>query len=59
MCPKDSKSSILSIKYSYHGHFLCVSFNNEYKLTDALNEAEEADADNPMTHIANINNRES
>jgi len=57
MCPKDSKSSIIAIKFSYHGHFLSVSFNNEYKLTDALNEAEEVDADNPMTQLTNVNLR--
>lgn len=49
MCPKDSKSSVVNVKFSYQGAFLAVSFNNEYKLYDKLNEAEEQDEDNPLT----------
>ena len=49
MCPKDSKSSIVNLRFSYQGAFLAVSFNNEYKLTDMLDEAEEADEDNPLS----------
>jgi hypothetical protein len=40
MCPKESRSSVVSIKFSYKGDFLAVSFNNEYKLEDMLNDAE-------------------
>jgi|TARA_B110000285_G_C14989083_1_gene545354 hypothetical protein len=32
MCPKDAKSSIINIKFSYKGDFLVVSYNNEYAL---------------------------
>lgn len=32
MCPKESKSSIINIKFSYKGDFLVISYNNEYTL---------------------------
>jgi len=32
MCPKEAKSSIINIKFSYKGDFLVVSYNNEYHL---------------------------
>lgn len=41
MCPKESKSSIISLKFSYRGDYLAVSYNNEYKLQDVLDDAEE------------------
>lgn len=40
MCPKESKSSIINIRFSYKGDFLVVSYNNEYQLQDLLNEAD-------------------
>jgi hypothetical protein len=49
MCPKESKSSIINIKFSYKGDFLAVSYNNEYSLQDLLDEAEQEDGDNPVT----------
>ena len=55
MCPKESKSSIISVKFSYKGDFLAVSYNNEYKLQDMLNEAEVADEDNPLTQMTGSN----
>ena len=51
MCPKDAKSSIINIKFSYKGDFLVVSFNNEYAIKDFLQDAEEDDADNPITQM--------
>ena len=30
MSPKVSRASIISIKFSYKGDFMAVSFNNEY-----------------------------
>ena len=32
MCPKDAKSSIINIKFSYKGDYLVVSYNNEYAI---------------------------
>lgn len=49
MCPKDAKASIINLKFSYQGAFLAVSFNNEYKLVDMLDEAEEHDEENPLS----------
>ena len=49
MCPKDAKSSILCIKFSHNGDYLAVSFNNEYKQSDVI---EEEDADNPLASMA-------
>ena len=49
MCPKDAKASIITLKFSYQGAFLAVSFNNEYKLADMLDEAEEHDEENPVS----------
>lgn len=51
MCPKESRSSVVSIKFSYKGDFLAVSFNNEYKLEDMLNDAEIQDEDNPLSKM--------
>lgn len=51
MCPKESKSSIVNIKFSYKGDFLVVSYNNEYHLQDLLNEAERDDEDNHVTQM--------
>jgi len=31
MSPKESKSSIVCMKFSYRGDYLAVSFNNEYR----------------------------
>ena len=55
MCPKDSKSAVVTLRFSNHGDFLAVSFNNEYRLEDALDDAEIADKDNPLTNIPGIN----
>lgn len=52
MCPKDAKSSILAIKFSHNGDFLAVSFNNEYKQAD---EVEEEDVDNPLAKMTSKN----
>jgi len=49
MCPKESKSSIINIKFSYKGDFLTVSYNNEYHLQDLIDEAENNDDSNPLT----------
>lgn len=49
MCPKESKSSIINIKFSYKGDFLVVSYNNEYHLQDLLDDAE--DQDNPLNSM--------
>ena len=51
MCPKECKSSVVGIKFSYKGDFLVVSFNNEYKLEDMLNDAEVMDEDNPLSNM--------
>lgn len=51
MCPKDAKSSIINIKFSYKGDFLVVSFNNEYAAKDFLEDAEDDDGDNPITQM--------
>ena len=32
MCPKDSKSSIVCLKFSYDGSFIAISYNNEYRM---------------------------
>lgn len=48
MCPKDAKSSILAVKFSHKGDYLAVSFNNEYKQSD---EIEEDDPDNPLSKM--------
>jgi hypothetical protein len=34
MCPKEAKSSIINIKFSYRGDYLAVSYNNEYLPSD-------------------------
>ena len=52
MCPKESNSSVVGIKYSFKGDFLAVSYNNEFKLQDQLDEAEKVDHDNPMSKIS-------
>jgi len=59
MCPKDAKSSLLAIKFSYKGDFLAVSFNNEYKLSDAPDEADQADQDNPLAQMTNTNRKDA
>ena len=51
MCPKDSRSAVVALRFSNHGDFLAVSFNNEYKLTNKVDEAELADKDDPLTTI--------
>jgi WD40 repeat protein len=51
MCPKESNSSIVNIKYSFKGDFLAVSYNNEFKLQDQLDEAEKVDQDNPLSNM--------
>ena len=51
MCPKESKSSIINLKFSYKGDFLVVSYNNEYSLQDLLDEAEAQDEANPVTSM--------
>ena len=49
MCPKEAKASIISVKFSYKGDFLAVSYNNEYKLADQTAEADE-DNENPLSY---------
>ena len=34
MSPKESKSAVVAIKYSFEGDFLAVSYNNEYRECD-------------------------
>ena len=51
MCPKESKSSIIAVRFSYKGDFLAISYNNEYKLHDLLEEAEGKDEDNPLSSM--------
>jgi hypothetical protein len=38
MCPKESRSSVVNIKFSYKGDYLIVSYNNEYKVHDMVEE---------------------
>ena len=52
MCPKESNSSVVNIKYSFRGDFLAVSYNNEFKLQDRLDEAERTDKDNPVSAMS-------
>lgn len=51
MCPKDSKSSIVCLKFSYDGSFIAISYNNEYRMQDILEDAEKEDLDNPLSHL--------
>ena len=40
MCPKEAKAPVVALKFSYDGSYLAVSFNNEYKLHDIMDDAE-------------------
>jgi len=40
MCPKDAKSSVLCLRFSYKGDHLAISFNNEFKPADFFDESE-------------------
>jgi hypothetical protein len=31
MSPKESKASVVCLKYSFNGDYLAVSYNNEYR----------------------------
>lgn len=35
MSPKESKTAVVCMKYSFNGDFLAVSFNNEYRAPEA------------------------
>ena len=34
MSPKEAKAGVVSLKFSYRGDFLAVSFNNEYRMEE-------------------------
>lgn len=56
MCPKESKSSIINIKFSYGSDFLVVSYNNEYRLEDLVDDdAELPDKENPLSSMTQPN----
>lgn len=38
MCPKESRSSVVNIRFSHKGDYLIVSYNNEYKVQDMVEE---------------------
>jgi hypothetical protein len=42
MSPKEAKSAVVAIKYSFNGDYLAVSFNNEWRESDSdpLNAAD-------------------
>lgn len=40
MSPKEAKSSVINIKFSYKGDFMAISYNNEYFLTDIVEDGE-------------------
>ena len=46
MCPKEARASIINIKFSYKGDFMAISYNNQYFLTDILEDNEHED--NPV-----------
>lgn len=49
MCPKEAKASIVTVQFSCKGDYLAISYNNEYKLSDQLAAAENADS-NPLAY---------
>jgi len=36
MSPKEAKSAVVCLKFSYRGDYLAVSFNNEYRAEQLL-----------------------
>ncbi len=39
MSPKESKSAVIGIKFSYRGEFLAISYDNEHKPSDSANNS--------------------
>lgn len=49
MCPKQSRSSVINLKFSYKGDFLAVSYNNEFATDHEEKEGNLEDEDNPLS----------
>lgn len=39
MSPKESKSAVIGIKFSYRGEFLAISYDNEHKAAESANNS--------------------
>lgn len=37
MSPKESKSAVIAIKFSYRGEFIAISYDNEHKAAESTN----------------------
>ena len=55
MCPKESRSSVVNIKFSYKGDYLIVSYNNEYKVHDMVEENQFSQENHPLSEMQILN----